>query len=170
MYSRTVSTPYCRTTSWGSRPLCLDLLIFSKVTSTRPPPQATGSLPGRDRTQKLAAVEESRLGKLWKKSSRLSLNDQNNVFSQEQSGFMLCVEFHNINTGFSSTIYSGGKWDLHKNKLSMSITQKSRGFNLSVTIAFPIDHIYLSNKARLKIFDHRDSYERQSLAVIWKNL
>ena len=34
MYSRMVSMPYCSTTSSGSTPLCLDLLIFSQLTSS----------------------------------------------------------------------------------------------------------------------------------------
>lgn len=122
--------------------------------------------------------KDSEISSCWKKTSELlktfsciCVNDQNNVFSQQWSGFMLCTDCHDINTGSSSTtIYSEGKWELHKKKWSMYTTQKSRGFNFFVTTAFPIDLIYLSNKVRPRIFDHRGSYERQSLAVIWKNL
>lgn len=61
------------------------------------------------------------------KSPCICVNYHNNVFSPQWFGFMLCVECHNINTTSSSTnIYSEGNRGLHKNKLSTSITQKSR--------------------------------------------
>ena len=50
MYSRMVSMPYCSTTSSGSTPLCLDLLIFSQLTSSFSLVFAwTGSEPGNQK-------------------------------------------------------------------------------------------------------------------------